>query len=187
MQSTGNDLLVGLPSELAGMLLANWIDLDDVARVDSAYCQASKRPLLLSIICLPLFAISFRLKKRAVLPFTKWTNARRVKVNVMVLCGTESVFCEYASKFGSVIEHFTCAGMESEHATNICQLMSMCVNVNRVDINECSMDSASLLRLLHTMSNLPHLKELHVVNFYNLVTTDFKEMPLMNLQLLFTK
>lgn len=179
MQCTGNDLLLGLPSELAGMLLVNWVDLKDVARVDSAYCEASKRPLLLSILCLPFFAVSIRLNKRTALPFTMWTNARSVKVNAMILTGTESVYCEY----GSFIELFTCGGMETEHATNICEVMAMCVHVNRVVISGCSMNSASLLRLVHTMSNLPHLQELHVVNCYQLLATDFEEMPLMNIQL----
>jgi hypothetical protein len=112
--------LVSLPKPLVAIVLQFWLDLPDVARLDSACCWKSFRSKVLSIMRSPAFEYELPLRKgphslycndldesKVAAALMDWLLIRNVRVNVMYLAGPSNASSlplrTYLTRNGSLV------------------------------------------------------------------------------------
>lgn len=166
MQSTEVDLLLGLPSELSCCLVGSWLEWKDVTKVDTAYCQRSKRSALLAVLSLPAFDLCNHPSEHSSPAFYKWASTRHVKVTCMVACRTASVCEKYAEKFGAHVSSLTLSSVgisePSELMPGPYQLMRLCPNVASLILQRCVLGRSFLQPFLDLVGECQSIRELSI-------------------------
>jgi len=162
------DLILGLPVELVCEIAGRWLCLKDLALLDSAFCNASKRKQLhASVFDSPLCVsnnLAVGCRSAPALPnrIMKWMLSRKIRVEVLhwTLMSRIDLWKEYLGLSG---QHVKCIHFEyvySQTPETAFQVLRRCPNLNSVVCSGCFF-SAQVLDLL---SSCEHLRSLEVSN-----------------------
>jgi len=162
MEST--DLILGLPTELACEILGKWLQLRDLPRVDSAFCQLSKRKKLLeSIFPSPLFRCKViphhgEESKQPLRPedSIKWMLTKNIRAEFLTLSEDSDVpsGLEYLEQFGSWLEGICFDAAVPDEVT--LQVLRLCPNLGTFFHAECSI-TETFITLLSGCTKLNYL------------------------------
>lgn len=134
-------MLLDLPDALAIGILVNWIDLIDLGRLDSAFCNSQHRVQFSRLISSNEFVLNDNLNIEDEVSCLRWCIRRKVKYTwLMLKKGINlSMLAQYFKALGGSYFNIISAKQVTENAPSMFKLIAKyCRNIKHILIERCS-------------------------------------------------
>jgi len=154
------DLLTALPSSLAAAVLSEYLEVKDVVKTDSAFCNRSSRARLLEVYQSSAVVLAPSLTEFYSVGMLEWLLLRKVKVSTLCVSSAlpVAIVLSYLGMTASYLTNIKFASVE-----DVGELDVMCETLlyHRAQLTSFSLCDTHILSnfkaVLATMTNLRHL------------------------------
>jgi len=150
------NLIVALPSSLARCLLSDWLDLKDVAHLDSASTNGVNRPQFLDLVSSVVFPIdkwNSECTRQSEYVFVSWLIARAVKVAKLDVSNVQVGRVQALLNVNA--RHLS--SMQLVKTDHLALVAKECSNLVHLNCSGKEIDAAKLYDVLTANPNIHHL------------------------------
>jgi len=184
------DVVEALPEAVVGQVLTSWVDLKDIARLDSSLCNHKRRNTFLNIVYSAEFTYSEEIGLEKLNYFSQsynircdrlmdWVFLRKVGVNFMFVSNyvnknaalRKQYLSQHGSKLNSIIfNYFPTQEHRPENVTAVLEdFYEFCHNINNFQVSINRFDNTDFCEVVTTW---PGLRKIALNNFANDRTID---------------